>query len=485
MKFSSKLFFSEFLFLISILFLISAGCKKTETDYDNKSNLSFSADTIAFDTVFTTIGSSTEYFMIYNNSDKPILISKVYLAEGSSSNFRINIDGLSGFSLTDIEILPNDSLFAFVEVTVDPNGGNTPLLITDSIVFETNGIIQDIDLVAYGQDAFFIIANINIQGLPPYKIVAGEGVDTTWDNTKPIVIYGYAVVDSAAILRISKGTKIYFHKNSGLWSYIGGTLYVNGTKDEPVVFQGDRLDNYYKDVAGQWDRIWLNESPNQHQINYAIIKNGFIGIQSEPLGSNSWNCNLKLENSIIQNMSGAGLLSRTAIITSANLIVSSCQQYAIALTMGGLYSFTHATIGNYWSNTVRKSSSVYVNNYYKDGNNIIYPFDLLGADFTNCIIYGNLENEFLVDSVSNADFNFNVFNCFVKTNINTNTSQWVSIYKNIDPQFVDYQVYDFHPKVTSPVFTTGKPTSVLFDIEGENRSSTTPTPGAYENEPSI
>lgn len=467
--------------VLVLVILIASSCKKKTDDFDVSSSISFSDDTIMFDTVFTTIGSSTEFFMIYNHSDKPISISKVYLARGAGSNFRINVDGLSGVSFTDVEIEANDSLFAFVEVTVDPNGGTTPLLITDSIVFETNGHIQDIDLVAYGQDAYFIIANRNIQGLPPFRIVAGEGVDTTWDNTKPIVVYGYAVVDSTAILRIEKGTKIYFHSNSGLWTYIGGTLYVNGKKDEPVIFQGDRLESSYKNTPGQWDRVWLNESPNTHEINYAILRNGFIGFQTEPLGANNWNCKVNINNSIVENMSGAGILSRTSIINGENLLITNCQQYALALTMGGKYSFIHSTIANYWNYSIRKSPSVYINNYYKDGNNVVYPFDLLGADFTNCIVYGDLDNEFLLDSITSGAFNFYVDHCLIKTESSTiQTSLWNSILKNIDPQFFDYQGKDFHLSSTSPALGFGKPTSVLLDIEGESRDPSTPTLGAYE-----
>lgn len=486
---NSKILFKglyKYFFLLLLSVAIFAGCKKNSTDFDTSSSLYFSTDTITFDTVFTTIGSSTEYFMIYNQSNKPVNISKIYLAGGAGSNFRINIDGLTGSYLQDLEIEPNDSLFAFVEVTVDPNGLNTPLLITDSLIFETNGHVQDIDLVAYGQDAYFIIADHHVNGLPPYKIVAGEGVDTTWDNAKPIVVYGYAIIDSTATLRITKGTNIYFHSNSGLWSYIGGNLIVTGTKDEPVIFQGDRLEAVYQNIPGQWDRIWINESSKIHKIDYAIIRNGFIGIQSEILGGSGLNCQIQIQNTKIENMSGAGILSRTSIIDGYNLLISNCQQYAAALTMGGLYQFIHSTFANYWSGSVRQTPAVYLNNYFMDGKNVVYPFALVQADFVNCIIYGNLENEFLPDSVQGAAFEFHIRNSFIKTNINTqSTSRFSSVFKNTDPLFIDYYNNDYHLDAASSAFSKGKPTSVLFDLDGEARDALTPTPGAYEKQGSL
>jgi len=458
-----------------------SSCHKNDIGFDTNAQLVFSTDTITFDTVFTTIGSSTEYFMIRNTSNKPVNISKIYLAGGQSSNFRINIDGLSGVSFTDMELPANDSLYAFVEVTVDPNGGNTPLLITDSIVFETNGHIQDIDLVAFGQDAYFILANRHIQGLPPFNIVAGEGVDTTWTNAKPIVVYGFAVVDSTAILRIQEGTKIYFHNNSGLWVYKGGCLKVTGTKDNPVVFQGDRTESYYADVPGQWDRIWLNEGSIDNEINHAIIRNAFIGLQTEILQQDMGN-KLILQNTLIENISGAGLLSRYYTIDAENVVIANCQQYNLALTMGGNYSFKHSTLVNYWSYSVRQTPTLYFNNYFKDGNEVVYPFDLAKADFVNCIIYGNGDDEILADSSkSGGNFNYLFDHCLVKTTLAvSNPNHWQFIYRNQDPLFVDKYENDYHILTGSPAIGKGLGGVVPIDIEGITRDMNTPNLGAYE-----
>lgn len=201
----------------------------------------------------------------------------------------------------------------FVEVTVDPNLQNQPYIYQDSVVFETNGNVQDVDLFAWGQNARFIVADRVLQTGNSYIRYAlldtNLNATINWDNTLPYVIWGgYAVVDSTQLLMVQPGTKIYFANNAGLWVYRYGTIKVQGTLSDPVIFQGIRRESYYQDIPGQWDRIWINEGSDQNEINYAEIRNGFIGIQAEALIDTTPARNLKITNTIIQNMSGFGIL---------------------------------------------------------------------------------------------------------------------------------------------------------------------------------
>lgn len=469
------------IYLVLVVFTaVLFSCTKENEFSDVAVSLGFSSDTLMFDTVFTTIGSSTQYVIVRNPEDKAVKISRIYLAGGVNSNFRINVDGIPGTNHADIEIGANDSIFIFVQVTVDPTNTNTPMLITDSIVFENNGKKQDVDLVAFGQDAYFIIPDHNVSGLPPYHIVARENTDTLWTNIKPIVIYGYAVVDSSAILRIQEGTKIYFHSNSGLWVYKGGCIKVNGTKDNPVEFQGDRLEDYYKNIPGQWDRIWINEGSINNEINYAIIKNGFIGIQAEILESVMGN-SLLLKNTKIQNMSGAGLLSRYYKVEAENCIFSNCQQYLTALTMGGSYSFKHCTFANYWTYSIRKTASVYMNNYYQNQDYSITPFDLVKADFINCIIYGNQDDEITIDkNSSGGSMNYLFDHVLAKTKLNTSGTNWISTMVNQNPLFKSTADENYHLNSNSPVIGKGKSGIVGIDYDGVVRNQITPDLGAFE-----
>lgn len=472
-------------FMILSMFLIIISCEKKE-EFINKSDAiaAFSSDSVVFDTVFTTIGSVTKQLRVYNNYDKKLKIGRIYLKSGSSSSYRMNIDGTPTLGLNDLEIDANDSIFIFVKVTIDPNDDLSPFVVSDQIVFETNGNTQEIELAAWGQNANYIVADQNIPGFPPFKIVAGEYTDTTWNSEKPYLVYGYAVVDSNAILRISEGTQIHLHSNSGLWVYKGGSLKVNGTMENPVVFQGDRLEYGYSETPGQWDRIWLNEGSINNEFNYAIIKNGFIGIQAETLQEQMGNA-LVINNTIIENMTGFGLFSRYYNISAANLVIGNCEIYDIALTLGGNYDFRQCTFANYWNNSLRQTPNLILNNYYKDINDQVVPFQM-EVFFRNCINYGRNDEEMEFDLDTAAVFNYTFENCLLKTSLNTDDPEtYINCIINDDPLFVDPSINDYHLDSLSPAIDRGNTEvaqSVPEDIDGVNRLPD-PDIGAYEYVP--
>lgn len=473
------------LFCISFLVIILvSSCKKDELGYDK--TLRFSADTVFFDTVFTTLGSATRQLIVHNDHNSKLRISSIRLAGGSSSMFSINIDGVPGSLATDIEIPAHDSIFIFARVTVDPRNSNNPLAVSDSIIFETNGNLQNVKLVAWGQDAHYILADTYRNGLPPYKIVAREGENITWTNDKPYVIFGYAVVDSTARLNIDQGARIFFASNSGLWVYKGGNIKVNGTKDMPVSFLGIRLESWYKDIPGQWDRILINEGSVDNEINYAIIRNAFIGIQTETLGSSMGN-KLILKNTVIENMKAYGILSRFYKIEGGNLLINNCGQMAMALTTGGSYDFRHCTIANYWSYSTRNTPSVYISNYYEDqANSVVYSGNLEKAFFGNSIIYGSLENEIDTSDMYGGSFSYQFDHCLIKSSLNTsNTYRFTHCWKNRDPLFKDMEQYDFRLGQNSPARDSGNAIIAApfpFDLNNKARDMQ-PDLGAYEYEP--
>ncbi|OQX82294.1 MAG: hypothetical protein B6D64_00750 [Bacteroidetes bacterium 4484_276] len=475
-------YFSAVFLIFIIALLVVSSCKKEDTFDTNPSiQLGFSLDTLIFDTVFSTIGSATQTLRVYNPSDNKVKISNIHLASGSGSRYSINVDGISGTSFDDVEIRGNDSMYIFVRVTIDPQETNLPFVVTDSIFFETNGNEQDVDLVAWGQNARFILWDTDRPNLPKYKIVAGEGVDTTWTSDLPIVVYGYAVVDSTGSLTIDAGSRIYFHKGSGLWIYKGGSLKVQGTMEGPVYFDSDRLESFYSDLPGQWDRIWINEGAVDNEINYAVIRNGFVGIQAETLQEYMGN-QLNITNTIIENMSGAGILTRYYHIVSYNCVIANCGQYAVALTLGGSYDFRQTTIANYWNYNFRQTQSVVLNNYIEDNQGVVYAYPF-SANFANTIIYGNQQNEFVIDENTSEEFILTFDHCLLKTdNDLSNTERYINCLKNEDPFFVDYAVNNYELDSLSPAKNIGSieiANTVPFDIKGVNRTES-PDLGAYE-----
>jgi len=271
--------------ILSVLLVIFSCRKEDEIDSNPSTKLEFSQDTVLFDTVFSTVGSVTQWLTIRNNSSKKVVISSISIL-GGTKQFRMNVDGVPGRTITNMEIPAKDSIFMFVEVTVNPNNQTLPFLITDQIQFITNGNDQRIDLVAYGQNALFYTPDVFPRNLPDYTTTGNDpnlSETTVWTDSIPIVIYGYLVVDSLDVLIIRPGTQIYLHGGAGIWVYKDGNIKVRGEKDNPVVFQGDRLDEPYNELSGQWERIWINEGRFNNTFSYAVIKNAFIGIQAETL----------------------------------------------------------------------------------------------------------------------------------------------------------------------------------------------------------
>ncbi len=477
-----------FIIFIAIL-LIYASCRKENSADDDPSiKLSFSTDSIVFDTIFTTVGSVTKYLKVYNRHDKRINISSIRLGNGSSSLYRINVDGQASSQVNNVEIAADDSIFVFVRVTIDPNSTLTPFVVSDQIFFETNTNIQDIDLVSWGQNAYYHIADTKVPGLPEYKIVVPTGSSTTWKNDKPHLVYGYAVVDSLGSLTIEEGTSVHFHNGSGLWIYRFGNIKVMGTRDNPVTFQGDRLENSFKDIPGQWDRIWINEGSTENEINHAIIRNGFIGLQTETFNlQNPVEGHVLLTNTIIENMTGVGILSRFYAITGINNLVDNCGQYGVALTWGGQYDFRQCTFANYWDKSIRQTENLAMNNYYEDNEGNLIVFEM-NAFFGNCINYGRLEEEMIFDEETSAPFDYKFENCLLKTTLNiSDVTVYPGSIKNQEPKFADVLKFDYHLDTLSPAISTGSlnvinssayPGIISTDLDGNSR--TDPDIGAYQ-----
>jgi hypothetical protein len=456
--------------LIILAVILVTSCRKKEKIDSNPSfTLTFSTDTVFFDTVFTTVGSVTQRLIVHNYNSGKVSVSSIRLAGGSSSVFSLNIDGTPSPSVTDVEIQGNDSIFIFVKVTVNPNNHNIPLIVTDSILFSTNGNEQKVQLVAWGQDANFY-RDKNITG------------DITWDSLKPHVIYGFLRVDTGASLTISAGAKLYFHKYAYLAVSLLSSLKVSGNLAHPVRFLGDRLDPFYRDLPGQWDGIYLEKGSHDNEISYAIIKNANLGIAVDS-AFNPLVPMLKIDNTIIQNMIGNDLYAYATNIVSTNCVLGDCGRAALALNFGGSYDFRQLTIGNYWSSSVRIDSALYLSNYSFDkiGRKIFNP--LTNAYFGNIILYGAQDDELSFDRDASADFNFLFENCLLKTRKNTGDPlHYNACIVNQDPRFTDVANYDYSIDSISPAIGKGKDLGILFDIRGKIRGSV-PDLGAYQYVP--
>jgi len=446
---------------------------------ESDARLEFTVDTLFFDTVFTTIGTVTKAFSVRNPHNQFIRIDEIRLAGGAFSVFRINVDGESGLHFSDLDIAPHDSMYVFVEATLDPNGNDDVLRIQDSIVFQTNGNMQDIDLVAWGQDV---------------HMMEGERIDqpTTWQAGKPYLIIDYIYVDSLASLTIDPGVKVYLHKDAII--YIDGSLEVNGTLDKPVRFAGDRLEEFYDHIPGQWGLIYLTGSSHNNRFSYAEIENGTIGVLISATPESGLMPDLEISNCVINRMSSSGIYALNASVSGTNLVVGDCGGSCVALNYGGDYHFTHCTFANYWPSgfSHRQLPALLLTDYFvtydENENLLLYTggvFD--NAEFRNSIIYGAQNMELLIDSYNDVQLNYLFDYCL--TRINTDSLDYAAdplfsnIINNTDPLFDSIPVI-YEPDTLSPAIDAGLAgyaIEVPFDLNGNSRlDDAAPDLGAFE-----
>ena len=444
-------------------------CEKEEWVGDPTAELRFSTDTVLFDTVFTTIGSATKRFTVKNPHDKKIRIASIALAGGDASDYRININGRSTKQVSDIELAAKDSLFVFVEVKVDPTNQNQPMVVMDSVVFQREGVTQDVKLVAWGQDV---------------HLIRNQLLSTqTWTADKPYLVYESAMIDTGATLTLEPGTRVHFHRNSRF--LVAGTLISEGTTDQPVIFQGDRLERDYADIPGQWDGIWIMPTSSQNRIDHSVIKNAIIGLQVDTIADVS-TPKLILSNSRILHMTYAGILARGTHIKAYNSLIANCGSYAVALTLGGTYNFTHCTLANYWSGSTRNTPALVLNNYYNVSQGNIQIREMDQAHFTNCIIYGNRVPELGLDLKSQGFTGYHFNHCLIRTGTDMDVSgeAFEQIVQDKDPLFRSiedhsYQLDSLSPAINQGDITAG--TQYPLDILNNSRTSDeAPDLGAYE-----
>jgi hypothetical protein len=437
-------------------------CKPDEEiiNFDFSGGLVFEKDTVLFDTVFAGIGSTTRRLKVYNPSSNALKISNIQLGRGTSSSYKILIDGTEADFANELVILGKDSLLILVEVLIDPKNDDTPYLVKDSILFETNNITQDVKLVAWGQEANYL-GNVVLP------------CNSIWTANRPYVLYGSVLVDTLCTLTIEPGSRIFATKDSYL--YVNGQMISNGTIDQRIEFRNDRLELPYQNIPGQWGGIVFLEGAYSSEITYATIRNAIFGIR---LGSPDQDTipEVVLKNVIIENMSHSGILNFTSDLYAENTLVNNCIEFNCANIAGGNYTYKHCTFGNYSLNFIRQSPLFYIsdNILLADESTIIED---VFVTMQNSIVHGDLEDELLFDFSGGADFQLAFSNNIFKSTIPELDT--LGNILNQDPEFINPGRYDYRLDTLSPAKDSGANIGVMIDLDGNERDEL-PDIGAYE-----
>ena len=433
-----------------------------------------SADEIKFDTVFTTTGSITQSFKIFNENDQKLRLSSIRLIGGSASYFKINADGVIGPEISNIEVEANDSVYVFVSVSIDQSTANVPFIIQDSIQINYNGTTQQVNLEAWGQNAHFYRDK---------KITTDE----IWNNDLPYVILGSLTINVDKKLTINKGCRIYVHADAPI--LVDGTLEINGEKDtvDRVQFRGDRLDEPYNDFPAGWPGIFFRSTRKDNVFNYTVIRNAYqaLAVLDPPLTVNP---KLVLNECIIDNAYDAGIIAINSSIRARNCLVSNCGQNVV-LAKGGNYQFTHCTVASFSNSYIlHRDPVLFVSNYILVNNNPVTAN--LTALFRNCIFWGQdgtVEDEVVVAKSGNTTFDVNFdYNLWKVQNppANITSNQIINNqYPAFDSINTSKRFYNFRLKDESPAKNKATNAGVSLDLDGKPRPvGTAPDLGSYERQ---
>lgn len=424
--------------ILAVLAVISTACIQDDFTTSGTDTLEFSTDTLAFDTIFTEVGTPTKSFVIRNRHSKMLNISSIKLKGNAAGKFYLNVDGQSGTEFNNVEIRGNDSIFVFVEAYINATDKNNPLEISDAVECVTNGVAQDVIITAWGQDVTRVHGG---------TITA----DTRYTADRPYVIFDTLKVAKGATLTIDPGATLYFHDKASM--KIDGTLIAAGTQEKPINLRGDRLGNVVADItydimSGQWGEIRFGADSYGNEMRYVLMRSSSAGIQIDSTGIEQRK--LHLFNSVLHNSSGSVLTARYAWIDAEGTEFSDAKDAVVDLT-GGKVNMVQCTFANYYLFSAISGSIVNIN-YLLPADKKTLP--LMVGYFDNCIIYGNTSELNQGDlSGSSVYFRYTLFKSKGSDDANFISCKW-----GADPLFYtdrENYIFDYRLRNKSDAIAIG------------------------------
>ncbi len=434
-----------YVLLMTVLFpLLVTSC--IDDDYTTSSSdlLTFSTDTLSFDTTFTDNGTPTKSFKVYNNHNKMLQISSIKFAGSEGGRFYMNVDGMSGEEFSNITVRAMDSIYIFVEANIDPTNSNNPLKVEDKIEFVTNTVTQRVVVDAWGQDV---------------KRLVGETVteDCVFTSDKPYWIFDTLRVDKGVTLTLEPGTILYFHNKAAL--SVDGTLKAVGTQEQPIQMRGDRLDDVidglsYDIMSGQWGGVVFTADSYDNQMHYVNMRSSSDGVIVDSC-NNVTDIKLDLYNSVLHNSTNSVLTASHSLVIAEGCEFSDAGASVVSLT-GGRYSFTQCTFANYYLFGAISGAIVDLNYLFQIEQE---SEPLMSANIDNCIIYGNA-SDISQGDLTGADVKLNY--TLLRSN-GSDDDNFINCIWGGDPKFYTVReeyIFDYRLRNESDAIAIGDPSFV-------------------------
>lgn len=464
--------------------------------------LSFSADTVLFDSIFTTFQGPSELLLAFNSSNNDVRVSRVWLESGENSEFDLIVDGIRENDVQDLIIARDDSMHVFITM----KSQERDMYAEEYIAFQVGDQVQRVLIRAFVRDAYFLRARLTSDSTFQGFIFTR---DTVLTPEKAIIMDGPIFIQEGVTVRVQAGTRIFFtpykypfslQDGSRFFAFfstliVGGTLIVEGEPDFPVIFEGSRLDSIYRENPAQWRGIRFTQTSQRNRITHATIKNALIGLQIDSI-STTPEPKVWVQRSRIRNMGAYGIfaigaapnaIGQAPALLMENSVVNTCKEHTLFVLAGGYQEFVNCTFANYnLLGFSRRTPQLRVSNYLETPTQFfVYPSV---SRFVNCAVYGTEENEVIVDSLAGGSFTeLNFDHCLIRYAEDNEVPIAPYVTNSIlneDPLFNAPRSRDYRPQEGSPLIDAGFDLSAAFrdDIRGKQDSlRTLPFDiGAYE-----
>ncbi len=481
-----------FLAIVCGVLLCTSSCYKEKFTTDGGDMLTYSLDTLTFDTVFTQISTVTRYFKVYNPNNLSVRIDQVTLTGPNADFFTLNVDGFTGDIIQDVEIRPNDSIYVFAEATIDPDQplSVSPFILEADAEFQYNGNIQKTKLIAWGQNANYIPGPDASNRISLLTCDLGEEV---WDDPRPYVLYGTLLIDSCTLV-LPPGTRLYVHGgiannqlgiyNEGLiYTFPDGRIEVRGTLAEPVLIRDDRIE---PDHSGEWAGIRLGPESGPHSFSHMRLSNARTGLATDSASV------VSIDHSSIAYTNGPGFFARHATATISNCLFYENGSQSVALTYGGDYEVAYTTMASFGNDR----EALLINNFYcsdplcQEG----LFLNQMNARVYNSLMVGSSRDEvWMVDAAAPEEglLDVQMFNSIVVVDELLDPDNFPDFFESIcmdcltyrfgDTLFVDIAMDDYHLDSLSLAEEKAIPLiEYTDDFDGQIRDMLLPDIGCYE-----
>ncbi|KXX68296.1 hypothetical protein [Flammeovirga sp. SJP92] len=432
-----------FYIAIGLIFFTSCDPQDEILSTDPNLRLSFSQDTVFFDTLYTSkvdegidMPSTTQRFTVYNRSENAVNIAEISLSDPDNV-YQLLINGQASDKVENTFLRGGDSMLIFAEANIPHENKDDIREFTGSVNLFTNGNRQEVILSAFAEDPFYVAGG---------AIVIG---DVVWPKGRPYVIMDSLYVAESSSLTVEAGAKMVFNNDAKI--QVSGSLKLQGTVQDTIRLESIRTDGRYFNSPGQWGGIIFDSLSSNNEVKGVHLKNATFGLYIYHPDEDD-EIDLLIENSTIENISQVGVSVIKADVTVINSIISHTVSYAYAHASGGVCNFLYNTVVNENTGFFRDRPSLAFE-AVADDKGVLTPIDLT---LKNNIIWGSLSNEI---SILEGVNKLSVVHNLLKTNVEDFDPSNIL---NQDPYFKVPYSYNYQISEESPAREVG------IDVEGIN-----------------